>query len=114
MTFAEFKSALRSFEESEKSRGGETGVNVMSIRSGEKFEGNCFKCGKKGHRISECWSKSTKTGKWCSVCKTKSHTTKECRANAGKTEFAKRAEDQEEHEDNKMNTRLHLRLVTIT
>ena len=31
----------------------------------------------------------------------KSHTTKECRASAGRTEFAKRAEDQEEHEDNK-------------
>ena len=35
------------------------------------------------------------------MCKTKGHATKECRANTGKTVFAKRAEDQEEHEDNK-------------
>ena len=33
--------------------GDETGENVMSLQSGEKFEGNCFKCGKKKHRKSE-------------------------------------------------------------
>ena len=41
MTFAEFKVALRSYEESEKSRSGnsETGENIMAIRNGKRFDG---------------------------------------------------------------------------
>ncbi|CAB4039167.1 Retrovirus-related Pol poly from transposon TNT 1-94, partial [Paramuricea clavata] len=98
MTFAEFKVALRSYEESEKSRNGnsETGENIMAMKNGERFDGVCFKCGKKGHKKSECWSKSGKNGngKWCSRCRNKTHDTKECRSNMGRNDSAKKAEDQ--------------------
>ena len=45
MTFAEFKSALRSHEESAKTHGGKAasaGENIMLTK--QKFDGNCFKC----------------------------------------------------------------------
>jgi hypothetical protein len=98
MTFVEFKVALRSHEESEKSRNGssETGENIMPTKYGERFDGACFKCGRKGHKKSECWSKSGKNGngKWCSRCRNKTHDTKECRSNMGRNDSAKKAEDQ--------------------
>ncbi len=77
MNFAEFKSALRSHEESAKTQSVktvDTGDNIMVTK--QKFDGNCFKCGRKGHKSSECWSKSEK---WCNNCKNKSHETKNCR-----------------------------------
>lgn len=72
MTFAELKVSLRSYEESERIRHGsrETGENVMAMKSGERFDGDCFKCGKKGHKKSECRSKPGKnrSRKWCNNC----------------------------------------------
>jgi hypothetical protein len=64
MTFDEFQTALRRYEESERSRSSDTGENVMLFKHNEKFEGTCFKCGKKGHKKSDCWSKSEKTGNY--------------------------------------------------
>ena len=55
MTFSEFKTQLRSYEESEKSRNEKNEDNVMTTKVNEKFDGSCFKCGKKGHKKSECW-----------------------------------------------------------
>ena len=104
MTFSEFKTQLRSYEESEKSRNEKNEDNVMTTKINEKFGGSCFKCGKKGHKKSECWSKTKaggKSGKWCNHCKTKSHETKECRANSNKNESAKKAEDQKEKSSEK-------------
>ena len=65
MTFTEFKVSLRSYVENEKSRNGgqESGDNIMALKEGERFDGACFKCGKRGHKKSECWSKSGKNGK---------------------------------------------------
>ncbi|CAB3995742.1 myosin heavy fast skeletal muscle [Paramuricea clavata] len=60
MTFAEFKSTLRSHEESAKTHGGKAasvGENIMLTK--QKFDGNCFKCGRKGHKSAECWSKTS-------------------------------------------------------
>ena len=97
-SFAEFKTALRSYEENEKCRStdSDTGDNVMAMRNSEKFDGTCNKCGKKGHRKSDCWSKSGKTtGKWCYFCKSKKHESKECRLKSGMKESAKKAEEQE-------------------
>ena len=92
MSFAEFKASLRSYEENEKSRNGSNnGENIMVVRNGEKFEGACFKCGKRGHKKSECWSK--KNGKWCTRCKSKTHDTRECRSNTEKNDAAKKAEN---------------------
>ena len=66
----------------------------MALKGGERFDGAGFKCGKRGHKKSEFWSKSGKNGKWCSRCRSKTHDTKECRLNAGKNDSAKKAEDQ--------------------
>ena len=87
---------MRSYVENEKSRNGgqESGDNIMALKGGERFDGAGFKCGKRGHKKSECWSKSGKNGKWCSRCRSKTHDTKECRLNAGKNDSAKKAEDQ--------------------
>ena len=107
-TFSEFKTQLRSYEESEKSRN-ENNENVMTTKMNEKFDGTCFKCGKKGHKKSECWSKTKaggKSGKWCNHCKTKSHETKECCANSNKNESAGKAEDQEEKSSEKNDEHL--------
>ena len=93
MSFAEFKISLRSYEENKKSRNGSNnGENIMVVRNGEKFDGTCFKCGKRGHKKSECWSK--KNGKWCTRCKSKTHDTRERRSNIEKNDAAKKAENQ--------------------
>ena len=99
-TFAEFKSALRSHEESAKTLDAKTAdanENVMFAK--QKFDGNCFKCGRKGHKSSECLSR---TEKWCSNCRNKSHDTRNCRK---KKDVAKKAaertapRDMNQHED---------------
>ena len=46
----------------------------MNVR--QKFDGKCFTCDKKGHISSKYWMK---TEKWCTLCKTKTHSTKDCR-----------------------------------
>ena len=100
MTFSEFKIQLRNYEENEKScHPTEDKDNVMFVKpqKPKRFEGKCYKCDKKGHKISECWIKSEK---WCVKCKSKTHNTKDCRS--GKTDSAKTAtepkkEDNDEH-----------------
>ena len=78
MTFSEFKTALRNHEETEKScnraPNNDESDNVMATWQG--FQGNCFKCGKKGHRSKDCYSKEKK---WCHKCKNSTHSTRDCR-----------------------------------
>ena len=62
MTFSEFKTALRNYEENEKSCKTEDQDNVMYTEQQKRFDGKCFKCDKKGHKSSDCWTKSEK---WC-------------------------------------------------
>ena len=64
------------------------------MMSKQKFEGNCFKCGKRGHKSAECWSK---TERWCNNCKSKTHETKNCRKkkDAAKTATEKTRENNE-------------------
>ena len=90
ITFADFKTKLRSFEETENIRA--TGSNDDSVmktqgRTGRRppsssahgpgkddSEMVCFKCGTKGHRARACRQKT-----WCSVCKSDTHWDATCR-----------------------------------
>ena len=95
MTFSEFKTSLRNYEESENSCNGTTPTekdNVMLNKP--KFESTCFKCEKKGHKSSECWIKSAK---WCNKCRNKTHNTKDCRT--AKKDTAKQAITEREKQD---------------
>jgi hypothetical protein len=79
ITFADFKTKLRSFEETEKIKAADSNDSVMktqgktgwrptktSARGWNKDDSEmvCFKCGTKGHRAKACRQKT-----WCSFCK---------------------------------------------
>ena len=80
MTFSEFKTTLRNYEENEKSCKTEDQDNVMYTKLQKRFEGKCFKCDKKGHKSADCWLKNEK---WCSNSKSKAHNTKDCMQKQG-------------------------------
>ena len=96
MTFSEFKTALRNREETEKScnrtpdNGGSD--NVMATKQG--FQGNYFKCGKKGHKSKDCFPKEPK---WCHKCKNSSHSTRDCRKLKPAKDTAKKSAENEEN-----------------
>ena len=58
MTFSEFKTALRNCEETEKrcNRTPDNGENDNVMTTKQGFQGNCFKCDKKGHKSKDCYS----------------------------------------------------------
>ena len=92
----EFKTAIQNYEENEKCCDQNEKDNDMFTKQKERFEGKCFKCGKIGHKSSECWMKKDK---WCSKCKNKTHNTKDCRST--KKDYAKKAtEKKKEDEEN--------------
>ncbi|GAA6094010.1 chromodomain-helicase-DNA-binding protein 1-like isoform X1 [Tachysurus ichikawai] len=89
ITFAEFKTKLRNFEETEKIKATESSDSVMktqgkagwrpaktSTRDWSKDDAEivCFKCGTKGHRARGCRQKV-----WCSICKRDTHKDATCR-----------------------------------
>ena len=101
MTFSEFKIQLRNYEENEKSfhlTEDKDNDNVMFVKpqKPKRFEGKCYKCDKKGHKISECCIKSEK---WCVKCKRKRHHTKDCRS--GKTDSAKTTTEPKKEDNDK-------------
>jgi hypothetical protein len=97
MTFSEFKTALRNYEENEKSCKKEDQDNVMYTKPQNRFDGKCFKCNKKGHKSSDCWTKSEK---WCSNCKSKTHNTKDCRSKKDGKDAAKTANEPKKEDNN--------------
>ena len=89
ITFAEFKTKLQSFEDTEKLSTAESSDNVMKTaarygrrpakqsaydRNNEDADMVCFKCGTKGHRARACRQKT-----WCSHCKSDTHKDATCR-----------------------------------
>lgn len=88
ITFTEFKTKLRSFEETEKINATESSDSVMKTQGKagrrpaktyardkkEDTEIVCFKCGIKGHRARGCRQKT-----WCSHCRSDTHKDATCR-----------------------------------
>lgn len=87
MSFAEFKTKLRSYEATEKMRTTESDDNVMkarmqpvsasrptSDRGAESADIVCYRCGLKGHKARSCQRKQ-----WCSYCKSATHRDATCR-----------------------------------
>ena len=96
LKFTDFKTSLRSYEESEKCRKEKdtaTSENkFMKIRTRPEFDREplkCFNCGKPGHKRPECYSKTTYSKKeWCKISKNASHGTENCRRkNSAKKKF---------------------------
>ena len=97
LTFAEFKVALRNFEDTEKVSESDVNSSVLKVNSasgnvsgnhgnsrhgGQKFPGTCYSCGTKGHKAVDCRKKTGNGGKssrWCEHCRTSAHDTKFCR-----------------------------------
>lgn len=88
ITFADFKTKLRSFEATEK-LSTEPGDSVMKMQgrvgwrpaktnTRERYKDDtnivCFKCGTKGHRAKECRQKT-----WCTHCRSDTHKDATCR-----------------------------------
>ena len=85
MEFTEFKVALRSYEETEKcTQVKQNSDNVMNTNSKVAHSNIvCFKCGRPGHKKTECRVKSSgnknKASRWCTFCKSGTHDTDYCR-----------------------------------
>ena len=84
VTFMQFKQALRSFEETEKSRSKVEGSNVFKIKSNSHIQ--CFKCKNYGHKKNQCQfneykseATSSQSKRWCNYCKSSTHDTTYCR-----------------------------------
>merc|ERR1712096_257852 len=109
--FVEFKKALRSFEDTERSRLGAQNENIMKARLGDngrpggggnkKYGGknsnmngkSCFTCNQSGHISANC---PNKPKKWCTFCRSPTHNLAECRSKnkQGGGEKANKAKDE--------------------
>ena len=74
-SFTEFKSQLKSFEETEKFNAKSKADQVMKAVS--PSTPTCYGCGRKGQLIKECWEKR-EPSKWCSYHKSTNHMDSEC------------------------------------
>ncbi len=112
ITFAEFKTKLRSFEETENIKAAESSDSVMKTRGKtgrrptktsargwikDDAELVCFKCGTKGHRAKGCRQKT-----WCSLCRSDTHKDATCRrkdkdSKSKKDGASKASEDAEDY-----------------
>ena len=82
LTFSEFKTQLRSFEDTDKYHQNSNDDNVMKLpNSFSKMsnEVSCFKCYGKGHIAKICPNNFKKNKKWCNNCKSQTHVRESCR-----------------------------------
>ena len=77
-SFSDFKTSLRSFEESKKCRTTQaTADNIMNA-----VVIKCYNCGRTGHKKNQCKEsivEKVKPKRWCTNCKMNNHDTKYCR-----------------------------------
>lgn len=88
-SFIEFKTALRSFEETEQSRSSTNEDSILKSVQGraphnhypsEAAKGPiCFNCQLPGHIAKDC--KKPKKKLWCGICRKNNHSEKTCRRN---------------------------------
>ena len=72
LRFSEFKTQLRSFEDTDKYHQNLNEDNVMKLTnsfSKTNNEVSCFKCNGKGHVAKICPNNFKKNKKWCNYCK---------------------------------------------
>ncbi len=87
-SFADFKMALRSYFENERSRHPDTKDSIM--KSAVKYTIKCYGCRKDGHYAKNCPTL------YCSHCKVKGHKTDDCRKQS-KVKSAVERQDDEHH-----------------
>ena len=92
MNFSKFKTALRSYEETENSRKDST---MASNNRDDVYKLSCYKCGKPGHVKSQCNSKFIRksSSRWCTFCEEDNHDTRFCRFKNKKTNVKSMQED---------------------
>ncbi|KAI2647409.1 Copia protein [Labeo rohita] len=100
LTFADFKTKLRSYESTEKfGSAGLSEDSVMRVKGRDNWSVKltCYNCGQKGHKAAECTSAAgerVEQRQWCSFCKSATHEDLHCRRR--KRDKVKRAVDEEE------------------
>ena len=96
VTFAEFKVALRNYEDTEKARGSRDKKNEDSVKHfhpprnvGNEKPIICHHCGTPGHKSPQCPSKQQNRNKnknkkqFCNFCQMNNHSDKTCRKQKG-------------------------------
>ena len=77
VTFSDFKSSLRSFEETEKAKTPNSS-NIMTANFKKTLR--CYSCGMQGHKKVNCRRKKNfRKTKYCVNCKNNTHSTQNCR-----------------------------------
>ncbi|XP_051793461.1 prolyl 4-hydroxylase subunit alpha-2 isoform X11 [Acanthochromis polyacanthus] len=103
LSFADFKTKLRSYESTEKCGASGSGEDsVMKVKGRDRRDNwsaklTCFTCGLKGHKAAECTSIGERRDQrqWCSLCKSATHKDANCRRR--KRDKVKQAVDEEDH-----------------
>ncbi|XP_068723494.1 uncharacterized protein [Montipora capricornis] len=102
--FSEFKVALRSFEDTERTSvtPGSHSVMKTEYKKESQSEIVCYQCGHPGHIARFCKSNNkNRRRQWCNTCHNSSHTDRACRRKGkSKTDKVKQASETLEDSDN--------------